>query len=119
VPIDCGSQAGALQGEKHIGVAVGLVVNRFNMKKHFDLQIEDRRFAFPRKTEKIAAEAALDGIYILRTSTQHTEFSGTEVVRSYKQLARVERAFHTLKQSGLDVSAGLRRTQFRRVLMAA
>jgi hypothetical protein len=59
--------AGTLQGQDHIGVAVGLVVNRFKMKKHFDLQIEDRRFAFPRKSEQIAAEAALDGIYILRT----------------------------------------------------
>ena len=95
--------AGTLQGQEHIGVAVGLVVNRFKVKKHFDLQIEDRRFAFPRKSEKIAAEAALDGIYILRTSTQHAQFSSAEVVRSYKQLARVERAFRTLKQSGLEI----------------
>ena len=73
------------------------------MKKHFDLQIEDRCFAFPRKSEQIAAEAALDGIYILRTSTQHTNFSDTEVVQSYKQLAGVERAFRTLKQSDLEI----------------
>ena len=90
--------AGTLQGQDAIGVAVGLVVNRFKVKKHFTLQIEDQLFAFPRKTEQIAAEAALDGIYILRTSTQQTTFSGPEVVRSYKQLARVERAFRTLKQ---------------------
>src|ERR1017187_6012776 len=95
--------AGTLKGQDHIGVAVGLVVNRFKMKKHFDLQIEDRRFAFPRKREQIAAEAALDGIYILRTSTQQTNFSGTEVVQSYKQLAGVERAFRTLKQSDLEI----------------
>ena len=95
--------AGTLQGQDDIGVAVGLVVNRFKVKKHFALQIEDQRFAFPRKTEQIAAEAALDGIYILRTSTQQTEFSGTDVVRSYKQLARVERAFRTLKQSDLEI----------------
>jgi transposase len=95
--------AGTLQGQDDIGVAVGLVVNRFKMKKHFDLQIEDRRFAFPRKSEQIAAEAALDGIYILRTSTQHTKFSDTEVVQSYKQLAGVERAFRTLKQSDLEI----------------
>jgi transposase len=95
--------AGTLEGKEHIGVAVGLVVNRFKMKKHFDLEIEDRRFAFPRKSEQIAAEAALDGIYILRTNTQSEEFSGAEVVRSYKQLARVERAFRTLKQSDLEI----------------
>jgi len=95
--------AGTLQGQDDIGVAVGLVVNRFKVKKHFALQIEDHRFAFPRKTEQIAAEAALDGIYILRTSTAQTEFSGPDVVRSYKQLARVERAFRTLKQSDLEI----------------
>ena len=95
--------AGTLQGKEHIGIAVGLVVNRFKMKKHFDLQIEDSRFAFPRKSEQIAAEAALDGIYILRTSTQPAEFSGADIVRSYKQLARVERAFRTLKQPDLEI----------------
>jgi hypothetical protein len=95
--------AGTLQGQDDIGVAVGLVVGRFKVKKHFALQIEDQRFAFPRKTEQIAAEAALDGIYILRTSTQQTQFSGPDVVRSYKQLARVERAFRTLKQSDLEI----------------
>lgn len=95
--------AGTLQGKDHIGVEVGLVVNRFKMKKHFDLQIEDQRLAFPRKSEQIAAEAALDGIYILRTSTQRSGFSDTEVVQSYKQLAGVERAFRTLKQSDLEI----------------
>ena len=95
--------AGTLQGQGDIGVAVGLVINRFRVKKHFALRIEDQRFAFPRKAEQIAAEAALDGIYILRTSTRQTTFSGPEVVRSYKQLARVERAFRTLKQSDLEI----------------
>lgn len=95
--------AGTLQGQDHIGVDVGLVVNKFKMKKHFDLQIEDQRFAFPRKSDQIAAEAALDGIYILRTSTQRTNFSDIEVVQSYKQLAGVERAFRTLKQSDLEI----------------
>jgi len=95
--------AGTLRGKEHIGVAVGLVVNRFKMKKHFDLQIQDRAFAFPRKLEQIAAEAALDGIYILRTSTPSTAFSSAEVVGSYKQLARVERAFRTLKQTDLEI----------------
>ncbi len=95
--------AGTLQGQDDIGVEVGLVVNRFKMKKHFNLQIEDQRFAFPRKSEQITAEAALDGIYILRTSTQRNGFSDTEVVQSYKQLAGVERAFRTLKQSDLEI----------------
>ena len=95
--------AGSLEGEGDIGVAVGSVINRYKMKKHFDLQIDDRRLAFPRKNEQIAAEAALDGIYILRTSTESPAFSSTEVVRSYKQLAHVERAFRTLKQPDLEI----------------
>jgi Transposase DDE domain len=95
--------AGSLEGEGDIGVAVGLVINRYKMRKHFDLQIDDRRLAFPRKSAQIAAEAALDGIYILRTSTESTAFSSTEVVRSYKQLAHVERAFRTLKQPDLEI----------------
>lgn len=95
--------ASTLEGKEHIGLAVGLVINRYKMKKHFDLQIADRRLAFARKAEQITAEAALDGIYILRTSTKPTAFSGAQVVRSYKQLAKVERAFRTLKQQDLEI----------------
>jgi hypothetical protein len=95
--------AGTLVGKDQIGLAVGAVVNRYKMKKHFELHIDDRHFAFPRKLEQIAAEAALDGIYILRTSVGAEVFPDAEVVRSYKQLARVERAFRALKQSDLEI----------------
>jgi transposase len=95
--------AGTLEGKDHIGVAVGLVINRYKMKKHIDLQIDDRKLVFVRKAAQIAAEAALDGIYILRTSTKPVAFSDAQVVRSYKQLAKVERAFRTLKQQDLEI----------------
>ena len=95
--------SGTLCGKAQIGLAVGGVINRFKMKKHFALEIDDKRLAFVRKSEQIAAEAALDGIYILRTSLDSQACSSAEVVRSYKQLARVERAFRTLKGVDLEI----------------
>jgi hypothetical protein len=94
---------GTLSGAAQIGLAVGAVFNRWKVKKHFDLQITDERFAFSRKSEQIEAEAALDGIYILRTSVSEGELSAPEVVRSYKQLAQVERGFRTLKGPELEI----------------
>jgi hypothetical protein len=88
---------GTLQGEAEIGLAVGDVWNRWRVRKHFRLEIGDTTFAFARKRERIAAEAALDGIYVLRTSVAESELSAPEVVRAYKQLKEVERAFRTLK----------------------
>lgn len=88
---------GSLQGEAAIGLAVGAVWNRWRVKKHFQIEITDTSFAFARKQEQIAAEAALDGIYVLRTSVVESELSAPEVVRAYKQLKEVERAFRTLK----------------------
>jgi hypothetical protein len=88
---------GTLQGEAAIGLAVGAVWNRWRVRKHFQLEITDTSFAFARKTEQIAAEAALDGIYVLRTSVAEAELPAPDVVRAYKQLKEVERAFRTLK----------------------
>jgi hypothetical protein len=88
---------GTLQGEAEIGLAVGAVWNRWRVRKHFQLEITDTSFAFQRKTEQIAAEAALDGIYVLRTSVAEAELPAPDVVRAYKQLKEVERAFRTLK----------------------
>ncbi len=102
-PIAVRVAAGTLHDEAEIGLAVGAVINRFKMKKHFNLEIEDERLAFTRKTEQIAAEAALDGLYILRTTLDAQACSSAEVVRSYKQLARVERAFRTLKSVDLEI----------------
>jgi Transposase DDE domain len=102
-PISVRVAAGTLQGSAEIGLAVGAVINKFKMKKHMALDIKDRQFAFSRKTEPIAREAELDGIYILRTSLSDEACSAGRVVRSYKQLSRVERAFRTLKGDDLEI----------------
>jgi Transposase DDE domain len=81
-----------------IGTRAGKVVNRFKLAKHFDLQIADSSFAYTRKTEQIAAEAALDGLYVIRTTCPDTKLSTPgAVVRAYKQLKMAERAFRTMK----------------------
>jgi hypothetical protein len=90
-------EQGTLAGEAAIGLAVGEVWNRWRMRKHFQLAITDTDLAFARKKEQIAAEAALDGIYVLRTSVPENELDTADVVRAYKQLKEVERAFRTLK----------------------
>ena len=83
-----------------IGERVGRVVNRYKVAKHFELRLEDGRFEYARKEEQIAAEAALDGFYVLRTSLGE-EVSAQVVVRAYKQLAAVERAFRAMKAPDL------------------
>ena len=102
-PIAVRVAAGTLRGQAEIGLAVGAVINRFKMKKHIALEIDDERLAFTRKSEQIAIEAALDGIYILRTTLDAQACSSGEIVRSYKQLALVERAFRTLKSVDLEI----------------
>jgi hypothetical protein len=96
-------ERGTLQGRAAIGLTVGAVANRYRVKKHFELAIEDERFAFARKQAAIAEEAALDGIYVLRTSVAAGELAAPAIVRGYKQLARVERAFRTLKAPELEL----------------
>jgi Transposase DDE domain len=83
-----------------IGERVGRVVNRYKVRKHFQLTIADGRFEYARKSEQIAAEAALDGFYVLRTSLAG-DVSAQAVVRAYKQLAAVERAFRAMKAPDL------------------
>jgi transposase len=90
-------EQGTLRGEAEIGLAAGAVWNRWRVKKHFEVEITDTRFRFQRKQEQIAAEAALDGIYVLRTSVPDAELEAPEVVRAYKQLKEVERGFRELK----------------------
>jgi transposase len=94
---------GTLRGAAEIGLAVGPAAKRYRMRKHFELEISDTSFSFQRKTEQIAAEAALDGVYVLRTSVPAAKLSTGEVVRSYKQLEQVERAFKTLKGPELEI----------------
>jgi len=102
-PIEARVAAGTLRGAAELGLAVGAVVNTRKVKKHFQLTITDDRFAYRRKDEQIAEEAALDGFYVLRTSVPAAQLSAPEVVRSYKALAQAERAFRTLKGPELEL----------------
>jgi Transposase DDE domain len=88
---------GTLSGDAEIGLAVGAVWNRWRVRKHFQVEIDDTCFRFARRQAQIAAEAALDGIYVLRTSVPENALATPDVVRAYKQLKEVERAFRTLK----------------------
>jgi hypothetical protein len=92
-----------LRGAAAIGQAVGAVIGRRRMAKHFTLTITDDTFRFARKSEAIVDEARLDGIYVLRTSlpAEHTDTAGT--VLAYKGLARAERAFRCLKTVDLEL----------------
>ena len=96
-------QRGTLHGADQIGLAVGPALRRYKVRKHFEVQITDTTFTYQRKTEQIETEAALDGIYVLRTSVPDTELSTGEVVRSYKNLEQVERAFKTFKGPELEI----------------
>jgi transposase len=92
-----------LRGTAEIALAVGAVLNTYKMKKHFDLTITDDAFSFVRKTAEIAAEAATDGLYVVRTSLAEARLGDADTVRSYKSLARVERAFRCIKTVDLKV----------------
>jgi Transposase DDE domain len=92
-----------LRGTAEIALAVGAVLNTHNMKKHFDLEITDTVFSFTRKTDAIAAEAATDGLYVVRTSLAEATLGDADTVRSYKSLSLVERAFRCIKTVDLQV----------------
>jgi hypothetical protein len=91
-----------LRGRDQIALRVGKVINHYKMAKHFTLEITDESFTFTRNAEAIAAEAALDGIYVLRTSLPEDTLATNDVVLRYKGLEDVERFFRTLN-SELDV----------------
>jgi hypothetical protein len=94
---------GTLLGADQIGLAVGPALKRFRMKKHFQITITDTTFTYTRDTAGIAAEAALDGFYILRTSLTETDLTAGDVVRAYKNLEQAERAFGSLKGPELQI----------------
>ena len=96
-------EAGTLRGAARIGLALGRVVDRFKMAKHFELEIADDHLIVSRRVGAIAAEAALDGIYVLRTSVPAERLDAPDVVRSYKRLSRVERAFRGFKAVDLAI----------------
>ena len=102
-----------LKGEDKIGVRVGKVVGKYKMAKHFELDIEEDAFGYRRKPESIAAEAALDGLYVVRTSLPAGELGAEGAVRAYKRLSAVERAFRSLKTVDLKVRPVFHRTADR------
>ncbi len=95
--------AAKLVGKDKIGVAVGKCVNQYKVAKHFELLVGDASLTFGRKADNIAAEAALDGLYIIRTSVKAERMDAAACVRTYKSLAQVERAFRSLKTMDLKV----------------
>jgi hypothetical protein len=94
---------GRLRGRDAIGVRVGRVVNKYKVAKHFGLEIDDTAFTFRIREAQVAQEAALDGVYILRTPIPAPQMAAADVVRSYKSLSTVERAFRSLKTVDLKV----------------
>ena len=92
-----------LRGRKEIGLAVGKILGRYKMGKHFSLFIEEDGFRCERKQANIEREAALDGIYVIRTSVPAETFSSGKVVGCYKRLSHVERAFRSLKSVDLKI----------------
>lgn len=94
---------GGLAGADDIGVAVGKVINKYRMAKHIDYTITDTSFSYRRDQDKIDTEAALDGIYVLRTSVPAQTLDAAGVVLGYKNLAHVERDFRTIKVDDLDL----------------
>ena len=92
-----------LRGAGEIGVRVGKVINQRKMAKHFSTEISDASFTFRRDQEKIAAEEELDGRYIVRANVEPELFSAEHTVRAYQDLAKVERAFRSMKTVDLKV----------------
>jgi len=96
-------ERGTLQGADQIGLAAGPALKRYRVNKHFEVEISDTSLSFTRKTEQIEAEAALDGFYVLRTSVPAEALATGAVVRAYKGLEQVERAFGTFKGPELEI----------------
>ena len=92
-----------LRGKDAIGIEVGKVVNRKKVAKHFALTIADDSFVYARKAEKIRREAALDGLYVIRSSVAAERMTDAELVANYKNLEMVERAFRSLKSLDINV----------------
>jgi len=92
-----------LRGKDNIGLRVGKVIGQHKMEKHFELTITDDSFTYTRREENIAAEAMLDGLYVVRTSVAEEVMGADRVVQTYKSLSRVERAFRSMKTVDLQL----------------
>src|SRR3974390_60151 len=95
--------AGRLKDPDKIGVKVGKVINKRKVGKHFITDIADGRFEFRRDEGKIAAEAELDGIYVIRTSAAAEKLGAAETVEAYKDLGNLERDFWSMKAEDIDL----------------
>lgn len=104
---------GRLKDPEKIGVRAGRVINKYKVAKHFVLEIEAQRFAFHIDDAQVAEEAALDGLYVIRTPLPATQLSSDDAVRYYKDLGQVESAFRTLKSDHLKVRPIHHRTEER------
>jgi len=105
--------SGRLTGADAIGVCVGRLIDKHKMAKHIELKITNQSLTWTRKAQSIAAEAALDGLYIIRTSVSAQRMDAPTCVRSYKSLANVERAFRSIKSIDLKVRPIHHRTENR------
>jgi len=92
-----------LRGEDKIALRVGKVIGKYKMEKHFELTITKDRFTYSRREEAIAKEALMDGVYVVRTSVPKETLDSEEVVRAYKSLSQVERAFRSMKTVDLQI----------------
>lgn len=92
-----------LRGQDKIGLRVGKVIGRHKMEKHFECTITDESFSYRRNEQKIAEEAAVDGLYVIRTSVPKKTLSAQRVVGIYKSLSNVEKAFRSLKTVDLKI----------------
>ena len=92
-----------LRSAAEIGLAVGAVLDSKKMAKHFALDIRDGHLAWQRRSDRIAEEARLDGIYVIRTSVPAEQLDTAETVQAYKDLSRVERAFRCMKSDDLEI----------------
>jgi hypothetical protein len=96
-------QAGRVKDADKIGIKVGKVINKRKVGKHFITDIADSRFEFRRDQDKIDAEAALDGIYVIRTSAAEEKLGTAETVEAYKELGNLERDFWSMKAEDIDL----------------
>jgi hypothetical protein len=96
-------QRNPLRGEQPIALRVGRVIERFHMAKHIELSITDTAFTWQRRHEAIAQEAALDGLYVIRTSVSAQQLDAAAAVAAYKSLSNVERAFRSMKTVDMHV----------------
>jgi hypothetical protein len=94
---------GRLKDAEKIGVRVGRVINKYKVAKHFVLEIDAGAFSFRIDEDKVATEAALDGLYVIRTSLPGETLTSADAVRHYKGLSEVERAFRGLKSDDLQI----------------